>query len=90
MGTSINVEPFETYMETDWDDLNQPSTITLSFFGTPFYTTPSGQFHEDDEDELIEVAKQELGRLLADRIHARLDMTGRFPHFSSYNYEEDK
>lgn len=77
MAVSIDVEPFETYGGWDYDE--NKGCISLSFFGTPIYDSPAAVYHEEDEDGLVELAKEILGAMVAAELEKRvsLDENGR-------------
>lgn len=72
MAVSIDVEPFETY--GGWDYAAKKGCISLSFFGTHIYDTPAATYHEEDEDGLIELAKEVLGVVVAAELAKRVSV----------------
>lgn len=77
MAVSLNVEPFDVDFMPNWDRGNFDSAggdLTVSFFGTEIWSlkVEDGYVDEYDQDQVKEVAKEELGKLIAERMNARI------------------
>lgn len=72
MAVSLKVEPFEAETYTDWSD--EKHYLILSFFGTEIFKLEIKEpyMSEYELDDAVEVAKQELGSLLSERLAARI------------------
>ena len=77
MAVNIAVEPFDTEFLGNYENGSYDSkdgTLTVSFFGTPIWeiTIPEGVVDGYDLDAVTEIAKEELGKVISERLYQRI------------------
>ena len=77
MAISVSVEPFEAeflgkYDDGSWNSVN--GTLTISFFGTEIWelVVPEGGIQDCELSSIAEIAKEELGKIIAERLSQRI------------------
>lgn len=77
MAVRVSVEPFETEFMRNWSRDNYGSNggeLSVSFFGTEIWTLKiaEGDLLDHEIDAVSEIAKEELGKILAERLSSRI------------------